>query len=313
MLRHFTAALILALWLTSTAADAAEPRAWTQHLGPVLTATQPWEQQEVQEPSVVYAGGRYRMWYTGANEARCMIGYAESTDGLTWTKPLDHPVIGWGWGGVAGNACHSNVQRLNGRYYAWFSIEDSVRGVTNGNLYGASSSDGINWQPLPKVAIRAGGWAKILANSFVVRDHGHWTMLWEAYGNGLWKMGSATSSDLVNWKVDRHVISAGFGTTFGGPWILPAKGGWTMYYHAAPPGVRDAPPFSVIYQATSTGNLTKWRTAPSPLVVLEQPDWQYDQVADPTVVTANGRTLMFFDGLDNRFPIRASIGVAELR
>jgi hypothetical protein len=256
------------------------------------------------------------MWYTGANEGRCMVGYATSTDGVTWTKPFDHPVIGWGYGGVAKNACHSNVQRLAGRYYAWFSIDSPAYGTKDGNLYGAISADGIDWMPLPKPTIRANktGWNTFIANTYVVRDHGRWVMFWESFGQGLWRMSTATSADLIRWKptVRPALTGLGFGDTFGGPSIVRDGTHWTMYLHAWDPAHQPVPPmFSLIYEATSK-DLVRWKTLAVPLATREQPDWQVDQIADPSVVTVGGRRLMFFDGLDNAWPIRSSIGLAVL-
>lgn len=308
-----TAALIAAI--VAPAANAG----WTQHVGPVLVADQVWEQTNVQEPSVVYnaSSHTFQMWYTGADEGKCMIGYATSTDGLTWTKPVDHPVIGWGYGGVPMNACHSNIQKLGGTYYAWFSIDSAYYNpAKNGNLYAATSPDGINWKPLPKPAIRAGktGWNTFIANSFVLRDHGRWVMFWESFGQGLWRLSTATSSDLIHWKpaAKPALVGLGFGDTFGGPSIIRDGNHWTMYLHAWDPAHQPVPPmFSLIYQATST-DLTHWATTATPLVVQQQPDWQVDQIADPSVVTVDGHRMMFFDGLNNAWPIRSSIGVAVL-
>lgn len=46
------------------------------------------------EPNVVYAGGRYHMFFTGTNTAiRNKIGYAYSEDGISWTKYDGNPVL----------------------------------------------------------------------------------------------------------------------------------------------------------------------------------------------------------------------------
>ncbi|MCK4265909.1 MAG: M28 family peptidase, partial [Thermoplasmata archaeon] len=46
-----------------------------------------------QYPSVIYEDGEYKMWYTGNNGATQRIMYANSSDGLSWTKHglvMDH-------------------------------------------------------------------------------------------------------------------------------------------------------------------------------------------------------------------------------
>jgi predicted GH43/DUF377 family glycosyl hydrolase len=46
------------------------------------------------EPNVLYAAGRYHMFYTGADAAsRNKIGYAYSEDGIKWTKHDKNPIL----------------------------------------------------------------------------------------------------------------------------------------------------------------------------------------------------------------------------
>ncbi len=72
---------------------------------PVLLPDQPWEDESVQAPHVLWDKDRYRMWYlartSGNNDTNLphmMLCYAESSDGLTWEKPLldvfKHPRFG---------------------------------------------------------------------------------------------------------------------------------------------------------------------------------------------------------------------------
>jgi predicted GH43/DUF377 family glycosyl hydrolase len=105
---------------------------------------------------VVREGGRWRMWYTsgtewmmvnGRPEIRYHIKYAESGDGIDWTRQ--------------GISCippctdveataRPSVLRLDGRYRMWYSRRDIVefrtdrsRGYRGGY---AESADGISWQ-----------------------------------------------------------------------------------------------------------------------------------------------------------------------
>ncbi|MCA9720695.1 MAG: hypothetical protein KC468_38890 [Myxococcales bacterium] len=55
-------------------------------VGPVLVPDQAWENGTVGSPSVLFDGERYRMWYEGDVLGARAIGYAESADGLSWTK-----------------------------------------------------------------------------------------------------------------------------------------------------------------------------------------------------------------------------------
>ncbi len=113
-----------------------------------------WDSLKVGRPSVVHQGGRFRMWYDGqpTAEARAAsavaaavpsrsVGYAESTDGLTWER-RDEPVM-------AGAGAVDVVQDGD----RWLMLIESREGV----FWGASP-DGYRWrrrgllQPIQGVA-----------------------------------------------------------------------------------------------------------------------------------------------------------------
>jgi hypothetical protein len=81
-------------------------------------------------PYVIHEDGRYRMWYSSRTVSKgYRIGYAESDDGLAWTRRdelagIDVSASGWD----AEMACYPYVQRTPfGRYMFY-----------NGNNYGES-------------------------------------------------------------------------------------------------------------------------------------------------------------------------------
>lgn len=75
------------------------------HVSPVLSfgAAGAWDEGGVYFPQVLYdpddadASRRYKMWYVGLNASgKGRIGYAYSSDGITWTKYASNPVLGFG-------------------------------------------------------------------------------------------------------------------------------------------------------------------------------------------------------------------------
>jgi hypothetical protein len=58
---------------------------WGDQPEPAFVATEPWERGSVYEPNVVYADGKWRLWYVaGSNHEDYLVhGYAESEDGRT--------------------------------------------------------------------------------------------------------------------------------------------------------------------------------------------------------------------------------------
>ena len=152
---------------------------WTKHPDPVLVPTEEWEMPEiypvweddvyyevwyggVQEPSVHWDDSEniYKMWYEGTTVDTVLdmqngeffehlgkvhqIGYAESLDGITWTKHPDNPIFTpkfgdgsypWeGWWFVG----HTNVvvDLVQGYHLFYFS------GHSIGHAF---SLDGIHW------------------------------------------------------------------------------------------------------------------------------------------------------------------------
>jgi hypothetical protein len=73
---------------------------WTRHLAPVLVpsgSSGAWDFPAVGSASVVFDGAAYHMWYYGGVPAEAAftgaIGYADSNDGLHWTRHPDNPVV----------------------------------------------------------------------------------------------------------------------------------------------------------------------------------------------------------------------------
>jgi hypothetical protein len=63
---------------------------WIDQPSPAFTATQDWEHGSVYEPNLIYADGKWKMWYVaGSNFENYLIhGYTESEDGRTnWSEP----------------------------------------------------------------------------------------------------------------------------------------------------------------------------------------------------------------------------------
>lgn len=62
---------------------------WVEQAAPTFVAEEEWEHGSVYEPNLVYADGKWKMWYVaGSNQEDYLVhGFAESADGRTnWTK-----------------------------------------------------------------------------------------------------------------------------------------------------------------------------------------------------------------------------------
>jgi hypothetical protein len=59
---------------------------WAEQPAPVFIAAESWEQGSVYEPNLVYADGKWKMWYVaGSNLSGHLVhGFVESLDGRSW-------------------------------------------------------------------------------------------------------------------------------------------------------------------------------------------------------------------------------------
>jgi predicted GH43/DUF377 family glycosyl hydrolase len=119
-----------------------------QRQGVVLSPTLPWEKAALMCPSVLRdSQGTYHMWYSGGERYEPdAIGYATSTDGISWTRVKDEPVLrpgahgSWEADRVAGAQVLRDGQWLYAIYIGFANgFEDSSIGI-------ARSSDGISWE-----------------------------------------------------------------------------------------------------------------------------------------------------------------------
>jgi len=107
--------------------------------GSTLTNT-----QGVDTPIVLLEDGLYRMWYESQVPGLYYVGYAESSDGITWTL-REQPVfaatdIPWG------NGIHvifRRVIKVGHTYYAWYHATNATTGKANIGL--ATSPNGLDW------------------------------------------------------------------------------------------------------------------------------------------------------------------------
>lgn len=128
---------------------------------PVLTVGDEgdFDGDHIRRPVVIYDEGKFKMWYSGygknkVEELHYSIGYAESIDGITWTKYSKNPVIDISprsWDDI--DVMLGGVVRKGEQYYLWYDglssshIENTDSNTSNNIASGgyAYSSDGLNW------------------------------------------------------------------------------------------------------------------------------------------------------------------------
>jgi hypothetical protein len=118
---------------------------WTKYSGnPVMEngPTGSWDDDHVMSPCVISDGITYHMWYEGVNGSNYHIGYATSSDKITWTKHptpvLSGDVDQWDYPRIEGPAVYFDGTI----YHMWYSGGSNL---FHWQIGYASSPDGLVW------------------------------------------------------------------------------------------------------------------------------------------------------------------------
>jgi predicted GH43/DUF377 family glycosyl hydrolase len=179
-----------------------------------------WE-EDLNRPVVIREGDKYHMWYTGQADGKSSIGYATSTDGKTWERAGEKPVLTaeqpWEKGAVM--CPHVVYDAGSKEYRMWYSGGEQYEPNAIGY---ATSADGRKWskhkdnpifRPDPKTewekdrvtacqVVRQGDWHVMFYIGFADRDRA--------------QIGLARSKDGIT-KWERHPAN---------PIIRPGKDRW---------------------------------------------------------------------------------------
>jgi len=182
--------------------------AWTKSTqNPILDVGPPdsWDERALIYPSVLGPDsvGGYRMWFYGFNAAFLQrIGYATSTDNVTWTKHPDNPIVKTGSAG-SWDATHVGYPRVildEGTYKMWYS------GSTFQKIGYATSSDGITWAKWPQNPVfhagPSGSWDDARVHAGEVLSDGNLFRMWYwGYDGTYFRTGYAVSPKGMNFSL----------------------------------------------------------------------------------------------------------------
>lgn len=168
-------------------------------------------------PSIINDNGTYKMWWcsTVPGVPGDAIRYATSSDGKTWNpstvvlRPLGNSEES-AYAAI-GHNCDPSVVKINSTYYMYYtaSAADGPNKDLNGQIFLATSSDGVNWtrypsnsnpQPVIRNTVRDNTYG--IGQSTVIYMRGqfyHWYT--DTHRNGLML---ATSPDGVNFTLQNN-------------------------------------------------------------------------------------------------------------
>lgn len=273
---------------------------------PVLTngISNSWDNQFVSSPSVLFNGTNYFMWYMGSNNTSRKIGIAESSDGIIWNKHNLYVIDG----NINSDNYHLHNPRViktENDFKMWFS--SSTQNYQKFHINYIESSDGINWKnQVLNIVSPFKQWHSGLGISFpniILRDNKYY--MWYAAEGVLnqflrWRIGFATSIDLVNWEkypdpvldADQTWENSGAGWGLGNPMIILESDTLHMFYHAD----HD------IGHATSSDGIRWTKDANNPVLRHSTDPNAFDsyRVMDPYVIKKDGKYFLYYTGENNR-------------
>lgn len=149
--------------------------------------------------------GVYKMWYTAENldDGVARLGYATSTNGESWTRSAQNPILdaeGWYAAGIDS----PTVLKVGTTYHMWFSGRASEDGPYA--IGHATSTNGINWtvDPAPVFTGQAEWDAYSVFDPHVEYRNGLYEMWFSGMpdDNSLSAIGRAYSDNATAWAED---------------------------------------------------------------------------------------------------------------
>ncbi|MAE62740.1 MAG: hypothetical protein CMJ18_00585 [Phycisphaeraceae bacterium] len=206
---------------------------------PLMSSEHPWEMWYMQPTSVVYDpdGDRFQTWYAAkpsvdSDNPKFVDCYAESADGLTWTKPMigTAPIGPW--------KTHNALSHVKRARSVFLDPDDPDPERRYKGVFGATSPDGLQWS----VDEEAGAnWHAAVGKNDTVTSFVRWkgeylnytryqgpetnAIVYDPRTGKSWKnavyraTGLATSRDFRHWEPKRMIFVAD--ERDGYPWAQP--------------------------------------------------------------------------------------------
>ena len=297
--------------LTNDSVATSASTIWTKYEGnPVLIETAGgWDASEISLPSVLFHEGKYRLWYWGCAR-KCRIGYATSSNGISWEKYSNAPVLAEGGPGSWDESyvIAPHVIFHDGVYKMWYR---GTRERSGGRPLGASigyatSTDGIHWNKYVNNPVLTpgpdGGWdSKFLWDSCVITEGDNYKMWYSGNSGSNFRIGYATSTDGINW------------VKYPGNPILDvgAPGSWDSRYVYYPDVIFNGSFYEMWYSgwggsnigigyATSVDGIHWCKHADNPVLTTGPTgSWDSSDVFGPSVVAQVGINKMWYAGSYN--------------
>ena len=304
--------------LLTVAETARPPGTWIKYIGnPVVTKGPDFgDASSVGFPTVLLDNMLYKMWYTGRDGGigDFAIGYATSTDGITWTKYAGNPVITGSAGQWDANVLTGDVVFDGSKYRIWYWGFGELAGGVYSIGY-ATSTNGITWtkyvgNPIITPPVSEFDSRFILCPT-VISNNGHFKM-WLPWmdDSGTWSIVNITSTDGISWSnqsnpvLQNGPLGSWDGSSVVCPDVVIDNGTYRMWYSG-----EDAFRTEGIGQASSPDGISWTKSSNNPVLGGGVPgSWDWD-VRHSSVILEDKAYKMWYEG--SQFPWNSLIGYAR--
>lgn len=200
-----------------------------------------WDARIRERGWILREGDQWKMWYTGYDGTRQgtkRLGYATSSDGLSWRRESEQPLIADLW------VEDMMVVHREGTYYMF------AEGL-NDEAHLLTSADGVHWQPRGKLDVRRQDGQPLSAGPYgtptVWWEDGVWHLFYERMDQGIWL---AKSTDLKLW---RNVSDQ--------PCLVPGPGAYDDRMVALNQIVKLEGRYYALYHGSGSAEPGRWCTA----------------------------------------------------
>lgn len=194
-------------------------------LNPVISPQQgTFDSSHTHAISILNKDQIYKCWYAGHNGTRWQIGYATSSNAISWDKYSNNPVLPYSPADATEQHVHTpHVLFDESLYKMWYTA--SPNDTSNWTIRYATSNDGINWTKHGQVLGPTQSWwdTQGVVWPIVIHETTEYQMWYGArHTDGVWRIGYAISDDGINWTPDSHnpVINlAPYGSFANNPFV----------------------------------------------------------------------------------------------
>jgi len=238
-----------------------------------------WDGSAVRKASILLESDGFKMWYDGIDfQGQTQVGLATSTDGTSWTKYFDNPVLSGDPDAWDSSGEHAPFVMKDGdQYKMWYEGSDgNVR-----QLGYATSDDGITWTKYegnPVLQNGDGYDQDVAGHGSVLYEDGNYKLWYHAIGSDGIIIAYATSPDGINWVKFGPVLQQeeGLWDEYGlwGPSVLKVGETYWMWYSAS----GQSYPASI--GAATSENGENWtRVSDAPIITIAD-----NNIGDPHVI-----------------------------